>query len=71
MLAMVLRLLGVDLEQGVSRLKAHVSEVAERASDRVQAQVKQTSLTLGLGFIGAVGGRIHGRRCFGSTLYLG
>jgi hypothetical protein len=54
MLAMVLRLFGVDLQQEVSRLKAHASELAERASDRVQEQIKETSLTLGLGFIGAV-----------------
>jgi hypothetical protein len=54
MLAMVLRLFGIDLQQEVSRLKAHASELAERASDRVQAQVQETSLTLGLGFIGAV-----------------
>ena len=54
MLATVLRLFGIDLQQEVSRLKAHASELAERASDRIQEQVKKTSLTLGLGFIGAV-----------------
>ena len=47
MLAMLLRMLGVDLQQEVYRLKAHVGEVAERASDRVQAQVEETSLTWG------------------------
>lgn len=54
MLAAVLRMLGVDLQEQVSRLKAHVNEVAERVSDRVQEQIKETGVTLGLGLIGAV-----------------
>jgi hypothetical protein len=44
---------GVDLQQEVARLKEHANEVAERASDRVQERVRETSLTLWLGFIGA------------------
>jgi hypothetical protein len=56
MLAMVLRMFGVDLQEEVARLKAQANEVAERASDRVHRRS---------------GGRIHGWHCASRPVFIG
>ncbi|MGP0091522.1 MAG: hypothetical protein ACLPKB_16415 [Xanthobacteraceae bacterium] len=54
MVQTLLRLLGIDLQQQISRLKMHVEEVTEQASSRIERQVQETGLTLGF----ALGGLI-------------
>jgi predicted RND superfamily exporter protein len=52
MLATLLRLLGIDLQQQVSRLKLHVEEIAGEASSRIERQILQISITLGIALAG-------------------
>lgn len=48
----LLRLLGIDLQRQISQLKMHVEEVTERASSRIERQVQEIGLTLGLALAG-------------------
>ena len=54
MLATLLRLLGIDLRQQISRLKMHVEEVAEQTSLRIGQQVQEVGLTLGFALAGLI-----------------
>jgi len=54
MVQTLLRLLGIDLQQQISQLKKHVEEVTERASSRIERQVQETGLTLGLALAGLI-----------------
>jgi uncharacterized membrane protein YraQ (UPF0718 family) len=54
MVQTLLRLLGIDLQQQISRLKMQVEEVAEQASSRIERQVQETGLTLGFALAGLI-----------------
>jgi hypothetical protein len=54
MVQTLLRLLGIDLQQQISRLKMHVEEVTEQASSRIERQVQETGLTLGFALAGLI-----------------
>lgn len=54
MVQTLLRLLGIDLQQQISRLKMHVEEVTEQASLRIGRQVQEASLTLGFALAGLI-----------------
>ncbi|MBV8132016.1 MAG: hypothetical protein JO282_05815 [Alphaproteobacteria bacterium] len=54
MLQAALRLLGVDLNQKLAEIRAHIDEIRARAISEVTEQAKETGLTVGLALIGAV-----------------
>ena len=54
MLREVLRLLGVDLDHKLAGIRAQVEEFKTRTTHQVTEQAKETSLMVGLAFVGAV-----------------
>ena len=54
MLATLLKLLGIDLEQQVSQLKMHVEEITGRTSSRIERQVQELSIKLGFALAGLI-----------------
>ena len=52
MLATLLKLLGIDLQQQFSQLKMHVEEITGRTSSRIERQVQELSIKLGLALVG-------------------
>jgi hypothetical protein len=50
----VLRLLGVELDQKLSEIRAQVEEFRARATNQVTEQIKQTSLTVGFALVGII-----------------
>lgn len=54
MLRGIVRLLGVDLEQKLSEIRAQVEEFRARTTGQITEQIKQTSLTVGFALVGTI-----------------
>ena len=54
MLRFILRLLGVDLDYRIAELRAQIEGFRARTANQLSEHVKESGLTIGLAFVGAV-----------------